>query len=201
MIAQRFRPLGWVVGVAVAATALYIVSLQVATERTRLEVIDRRIAATKRDIRQLQTELGTRASLRQLERWNGEVLALSTPESGQFLASELALGRLDGTKLPRSTSAPPPVTMVAFNQSAPPPVDVNVSPGSASQTVARPSQGIEHKSLAQLDLKNLKTARIERAVKPQQVAMLDRTLVDHRTLGDIMREAAFEAQMKDRKAP
>ena len=201
MIAQRFRPLGWVVGVAVAATALYIVSLQVATERTRLEVIDRRIAATKRDIRQLQTELGTRASLRQLERWNGEVLALSTPESGQFLASEVALGRLDGTKLPQSTASPPPVTLVAYSPSAQVSADVNAPSASVGQAAARSSPGVVQNALAQRDLKNPKTAKMERMVKSQQVAMLDRTLVDHRTLGDIMREAAFEAQMKDRKAP
>ena len=68
MIAHRFRPVVWVVGCAVAATALYTVSLGVASERTRLEDLDHKIAMTHRDIRQLQTELGTRASLRQLER-------------------------------------------------------------------------------------------------------------------------------------
>ena len=81
MIAQRFRPVGWVAGIALAATALYLVSLQVANERGRLEEIDRKIAHTSREIRQLQTEMGTRASLRQLERWNGEVLALSAPQA------------------------------------------------------------------------------------------------------------------------
>jgi hypothetical protein len=113
MIAQRFRPVGWVAGVALAATALYLVSLQVANERGRLEEIDRQIAATKREIRQLQTEMGTRASLRQLERWNGEVLALSAPQAGQYLINEAALDTFDGNDVGRKPSAPPPVMVAA----------------------------------------------------------------------------------------
>ena len=93
MIAQRFRPVGWVAGIALAATALYLVSLQVANERGRLERIDKKIAATKREILQLQTEMGTRASLRQLERWNGEVLSLSAPQAEQYLSGEASLSR------------------------------------------------------------------------------------------------------------
>jgi hypothetical protein len=118
MIAQRFRPVGWVAGVALAATALYLVSLQVASERGRLEEIDRKIAATKREIRQLQTEMGTRASLRQLERWNGEVLALSAPQAGQYLSGEAALDTLNRDELGSRPSAPPPVMVAAIRVDA-----------------------------------------------------------------------------------
>jgi hypothetical protein len=109
MITQRFRPVFWVAGVAVAATALYTVSLRVANERGRLESLDRQIVIAKRDIRQLQTELGSRGSLRQLERWNGEVLALVSPGASQFLPNEAALRRVDGTKLPATGYVPAPV--------------------------------------------------------------------------------------------
>lgn len=122
MIAQRFRPVGWVAGVALAATALYLVSLQVASERGRLEAIDRKIAATKREIRQLQTEMGTRASLRQLERWNGEVLALSAPQAGQYLSGEAGLETLNRDEIGRKPSAPPPV-MVAVTTDIAKPVE------------------------------------------------------------------------------
>ena len=122
MIAQRFRPVGWVAGIALAATALYLVSLQVASERGRLEQIDRKIAATKREIRQLQTEMGTRASLRQLERWNGEVLALSAPQAGQYLSGEAGLDTLNRDEIGRKPSAPPPV-MVAVTTDALNPVE------------------------------------------------------------------------------
>jgi hypothetical protein len=116
MIAQRFRSVGWVAGVAVAATLLYIISLQVATERGRLEAVDRKIAATKRDIRQLQTEMGTRGSLRQLERWNGEVLSLSTPGANQFLPSEDAISSIDRGNLGAAGAAPPPVMAAVMAQ-------------------------------------------------------------------------------------
>jgi hypothetical protein len=109
MITQRFRPVLWVGGVAIAATALYTVSLRVANERARLESLDRQIILAKRDIRQLQTEMGTRGSLRQLERWNGEVLALVSPKASQFLPNEAALRRVDGTKLPTTGYVPAPV--------------------------------------------------------------------------------------------
>lgn len=128
MIAQRFRPVGWVAGVALAATALYLVSLQVASERGRLEEIDRKIAATKREIRQLQTEMGTRASLRQLERWNGEVLALSAPQAGQYLSGEAALDTLNRDELGSKPSAPPPVMVAAVRADATKPVEKTAPP-------------------------------------------------------------------------
>ena len=124
MIAQRFRPLGWVAGIALAATALYLVSLQVATERGRLETIDKKIAATKREIRQLQTEMGTRASLRQLERWNGEVLSLSAPQAGQYLSGEAALASLNQDKIGHSPAAPPPAIVAATDATTAKPATV-----------------------------------------------------------------------------
>ena len=109
MIAQRFKSVAWVAGVALAATLLYIISLQVATERGRLQLLDEQIVETQRDIRQLQTEFGTRASLRQLERWNGEALALSAPSAGQYLNSEAAISDIDQDQLGDATAAPPPM--------------------------------------------------------------------------------------------
>lgn len=108
MITQRFRPLFWVAGVAVAATALYTVSLKVAHERARLDEVDLMIAQTKRDIRQLQTELETRSSMRQLERWNGEALALSAPHAKQFLVNETDLSRVDALSDKSIVTTPAP---------------------------------------------------------------------------------------------
>lgn len=133
MIAHRFRPVVWVVGCAFAATALYTVSLSVAAERARLEKVDRQIANTQNEIRQLQTELGTRASLRQLERWNSEVLALGAPKAGQFRATETALQTLDGGILPASVGAPAPVMVAAATAPAP-------APANMTQPAARPVQ-------------------------------------------------------------
>lgn len=115
MIAQRFRSVGWVVGIAGAATLLYLISLQVASERGRLEEIDRKISSTKRDIRQLQTEMGTRASLRQLERWNGDqLLSLSAPQARQYLRNEASLASVRPSDLGGNTVAPPPAMLAVL---------------------------------------------------------------------------------------
>lgn len=91
MMAQGFKPVAWVAAVGAAALGCYLVSLQVASERAELASIERKIVAARQDIRSLQTELGTRGRLSQLEHWNAEVLALSAPASNQFLADEMML--------------------------------------------------------------------------------------------------------------
>jgi hypothetical protein len=94
MIARGFRSVIWVATVGSAALGCYMVSLRVATERNELAKVERQIVAAKRDIRSLQTELGTRGRMTQLEQWNAEVLALSAPSSAQFLKDEFTLARL-----------------------------------------------------------------------------------------------------------
>jgi hypothetical protein len=119
MIAQRFRNLGHVAMVASAATGLYLISLQVAAERGKLEAVERQIGAAKRDMRQLQTELGTRASMRQLERWNGDVLALSAPKASQFARDGAQLVALNLDDADRSPNAPPPAMALVAASPAP----------------------------------------------------------------------------------
>lgn len=94
MIAKGFKSVIWVATVGSAALACYMVSLRVATERNELAKVERQIIAAKRDIRSLQTELGTRGRMTQLEQWNAEVLALAAPSSAQFLKDEFTLARL-----------------------------------------------------------------------------------------------------------
>ena len=95
MIARGFKPVGWVAAVAGAALGCYMLSLNVAAERAELAKLEWKIVMAKRDIRSLQTELGTRGRLQQLESWNANVLALSAPTSAQFLQDELTLARFD----------------------------------------------------------------------------------------------------------
>jgi len=203
MIAQRFRPVVWVVGCSFAATALYTVSLGVASERTRLEELDQSIAMTRRDIRQLQTEMGTRASLRQLERWNGEVLALAAPSAAQFRATETALRTIDGSALPADGFAPPPVMVAAATraglapqgeataQAAPAakPAAVRVAAATVvEREIAVPS------SAAPAPAKPVVTEK-RPTTKAQRFAMLDRALVDKRTFGEILERAEDESRV------
>ncbi len=123
MIAQRFRAIGWVAIVAAAVCILYLISLQVAVERGKLEAVEAQIGVAERELRQLQTEMGTRASLRQLERWNGDVLALSAPKASQFVNSGAQLVALDLDDARGTPNAPPPA-MASI--AVPAPVDVTV---------------------------------------------------------------------------
>jgi hypothetical protein len=91
MIAQRMKPIGWVAGVACAALSFYLVSLQVASTRASLESTERRIVLAQRQIRHLETEFSARASLRQLEAYNQDVLALAAPKAEQYLTNEVQL--------------------------------------------------------------------------------------------------------------
>ena len=95
MSARSFKSVGWVAGVAAAALGCYMLSLQVAAERAELASVERRIVAARQAIRNLQTELGTRGRLQQLEHWNAEVLSLSAPVAGQFVENEVVLARLE----------------------------------------------------------------------------------------------------------
>ena len=195
MITQRFRPVGWVASVAAAATILYLISLQVATERGRLEEIDSKIASTTREIRQLQTELGTRASLRQLERWNSEVLALSAPGAGQFLNNEAALASVDQSNIGKKTATTPMVAVMATQTSQ----DANAA-APAPTLVAK----IASVAMASPPVKLTKQDRaIQKAMgmpkrEGNRVALVDASLLDR---GALEKAAKGEAQSQQKARP
>jgi hypothetical protein len=122
MIATRFRTVGWVAGIALAALACYLVSLRVAAERAQVSRLDHQIFGARNDIQELGTELGTRSRLVQLERWNADVLALTAPKAGQYLAGEMQLATLATPPVDHATtpdeaalSAPPAVAKAAYH--------------------------------------------------------------------------------------
>lgn len=94
MSVRSFRPVIAVASVAAAALSCYLVSLRVASERAALENVETSIVLAQRDIRTLQTEIGTRGRLEQLERWNVRVLALAAPKADQFVDGGYQLARL-----------------------------------------------------------------------------------------------------------
>ena len=94
MSSRSFHSLFMVASCAGAALGCYLVSLRVASERAALEDVETRIVLAQRDMRLLQTEIGTRGRLSQLERWNAGAFALSAPAAGQFLKGGFELARL-----------------------------------------------------------------------------------------------------------
>jgi hypothetical protein len=94
MSGRSFHSLFMVASCAGAALGCYLVSLRVASERASLESVETKIVLAQRDLRVLQTEIGTRGRLAQLERWNASVLAMSAPAADQFLSGSFELARL-----------------------------------------------------------------------------------------------------------
>src|SRR5688500_486548 len=136
MIARGFRSVVWVAAVGGAALGCYMLSLQVATERADLAKVERQIIATKQQIRALQTELGTRGRLSQLEQWNADVLALSAPGAGQFLESNLSLARFDVRQ--RTLADQAEVRMAAAAPAPAAPVAATVRMAAAASSSAPP---------------------------------------------------------------
>ena len=94
MSSRSFRSVFMVASCAGAALSCYLVSLRVASERAALEDVETKIVLAQRDMRVLQTEIGTRGRLSQLERWNAGAFALSAPSADQFLKGSFELARL-----------------------------------------------------------------------------------------------------------
>jgi len=94
MSARSFRSVFMVASCAGAALGCYLVSLNVASERAELESVEARIVDTQRQIRTLQTEIGTRGRLAQLERWNVRFIRLSAPNADQFVDGGFQLATL-----------------------------------------------------------------------------------------------------------
>jgi hypothetical protein len=94
MSTRSFGSLFMVASCAGAALGCYLVSLRVASERAALENVETRIVSTQGELRMLQTEIGTRGRLSQLERWNAGAFALSAPAASQFVGGSFELAKL-----------------------------------------------------------------------------------------------------------
>lgn len=181
MAISGFKGFGWILGLATVAPACYMVSSMVAAERARVEAVERAIVQARRDIRALETEFDTRSNFAQLERWNGEVLALAAPRPEQFVDNDRALAQLnmpaDGMQLaslvvPSAPAEPAVVAAQPANPVAAAPAPVVVRNPTVAAAAPAPVAAALH---------------VAAPVKPrpQRVAMLD---------GSLLRELASEAQ-------
>jgi hypothetical protein len=198
MIARRLRPIGWVAGVAGAALGFYLVSLQVAAERTALESVERRILVTQRQIRQLETEFGARASLRQLESYNDEVLALAAPKVDQYLTSEVQLASYAPAE--GGDIGKPAVALASAEAPAPAPAAVAARPTFRPAVVTDAKTADAPVVPAARRAPLIQTVAMIEPIAPPRLAAPARSkaagLLDERALGDIARKAAREAKAK-----
>lgn len=192
----RLKGLGWLTGCAIVAIGFYLVSSQVAAERKRLEQVDRRILSAERDIRALETEFDVRANLAQLERWNGNTLALTVPTAQQFVRDERALAALSpvqglpapGRDVQLQTAqlivpAAPVATVI--------PAVATASAGSTPAVVKVAAVQVAA-AAAPVGVTRVAVRAVAAPVKVAKVAMLDRGLLSDNTLGDLLSGARAE---------
>ncbi|WP_343343687.1 hypothetical protein WJT74_08505 [Sphingomicrobium sp. XHP0239] len=103
---RGFSHILWTLGAGAAVLVCYLISLQVATSRAELERVEHQIALASRDIRDLETEIGTRGRLSQLERWNVNFLQLSAPDADQFAADAYVVAAMIRPEEPNRMDAP-----------------------------------------------------------------------------------------------
>jgi hypothetical protein len=196
MAIKALSGFGWFLTGVVVTPACYLVSSQVAAERSKVEAVERAIAKAHKDIRGLETEFDTRANLAQLERWNGEVMRYTAPTPRQFLASDTELAALrpmegDGTAERYAAMVVP--------QGLP---EVVRGPTVASDAVAAVKSAVVEKAApAPVAVAAAAVAKPKRAdapapvvAKDKAVAALDRSLLKDSSFGDLMQGVRAEAR-------
>lgn len=194
MIANRFKPMGLVLIGMTAAMGFYLISSRVASERTALEKVDRQILAARKQIRQLQTEIGTRASMRQLEQWNGEVLALSAPDASQYV-QEAALGHIDRVGITDGPRFMPAQMVTAMANTALPP---QIAPAAVRSDAVDISSANVRRALvdeSRSKPKSMAVGTIAATKASPTVAKMEKKLLDDRLLGEL----AHAARVEERK--
>ncbi len=196
MIARGFRPVAWVAAVGTAALGCYMLSLQVAAERSELASLETQIIRTQQDIRSLQTEIGTRGRLQQLEHWNAEVLALSAPVAGQFLESGLTLARFDVDEQPADAHGKVQLASASVPSSAAPQAQaVSTARPAVARTSNEGPKAAEPSLVRRASLEMVPEARIP-AVRPAAVQVRS-SLLDESTLRELTAQALAESGSKD----
>lgn len=207
----RLKGLGWFGGVVIVSLGFYLISLQVAAERKRLEQMNGSIGLAQRDIRALETEFDVRSNLTQLERWNGDTLALASPTAGQFVRDE---GQLASISFDRASpmagqqqgairtaalvvpSLPSPARLAPTPVIDETPTVAPVArPAALVKVAAHPAEAVVPKLTAAVVMRTAvvePTAALSR--KGKAVAMLDKSLLSDTTLGDLASGARAEAR-------
>ena len=208
--AYRLKGLGWFGGVVVVSLSFYLVSLQVAAERKRLAQVDAKISAAEREIRSLETEFDVRSNLAQLERWNGNTLALVAPTAAQFVRDEAQLASISFRPgmpggdaaiqtaqliVPQSpVDVAPAVLDQAPAAAAPTLVQVAAKPADPRPATVKVAAAVTEPVRPSIIKAAVVTAGAPVATirKANAVAMLDKSLLSDATLGDLMSGARSE---------
>jgi hypothetical protein len=153
MSVRSFHSVFMASAVAGAALGCYLVSLRVASERAALEQVESQIVQTQSNIRLLQTEVGTRSRLAQLERWNVRALALSAPAADQILADKFQLANFVQPEPKHEIEAP------VVLASAPAPMPSQPLAENPNSDGAAPPSGLLHEASLKVETRPAQPAR------------------------------------------
>ncbi|PTS74606.1 hypothetical protein DBR17_16865 [Sphingomonas sp. HMWF008] len=189
MLGLAWKSLGWFLAGVAVALGFLLVPLQVAAERKKLDRTAAEIARAKRDIRALETEFDTRASLAQLDKWNAESLGMVAPAADQFVADEAALASIEPTAAgsgPQMASFVPAAPVYATTSQAP-----VAEPAAAAPPETAPAPRAAMAAVSQPTSQPAARPRTE--ARPRAaVALLDRALLDDSVIGDLRSGARAE---------
>ncbi|ARS27458.1 hypothetical protein [Sphingomonas sp. KC8] len=179
--AARFRSVLWVAAASTAGLGCYLVTQGVAAERAELARTERAIFANRIAIRDLETELGTRASMAQLERWNVQVLALKAPEARQFVNGNVQLASLGMAVQPAMTAK---LVQVAATKPATPPPPATPDVPETAEPLLRHATYVKPAPDRVAQLEQKISARGERLLNADALAELGRIARTERGTGN-----------------
>lgn len=184
MLGLAWKSLMWFLAGVAVALGFLLVPLQVAAERKKLDRTASEIVRAQRDIRALETEFETRASLAQLDRWNADSLRLVAPSADQFVSDEQALAAIDVRRTPDDGA----VQMASFVPAGP------VAPAVAGQSPATPAPvAVPAEAPAPEPVVRTPARTAQASVsRRHDVALLDRALLDDSMIGDLRSGASAE---------
>jgi hypothetical protein len=154
MSTRSFGSVFMVATCAGAALGCYLVSLRVASERAQLEDVEARIVDTQRDLRTLQTEIGTRGRLSQLERWNAGAFELSAPAATQILQGSFELAKLTQPQHQVDFHAPVVLASAPAPEPQKPPIGQAQMDDAGAPTATAPKTLLHEASLKTVNLNN-----------------------------------------------
>lgn len=185
MLGLAWKSLVWFLAGVAVALGFLLVPLQVAAERKKLDRTAAEIVRAQRDIRALETEFETRASLAQLDRYNADSLRLVAPSADQFVSDEQALAAIDVRRAPGDGA----VQIASFVPAGPvAPAVAGQPPATTSAPVAVPAEALGPEPVVRTPARTAQASVSRR----HDVALLDRALLDDSMIGDLRSSASAE---------
>ncbi len=193
---KRLKNIGWLALVFATAVLLYPLSLNVAALHSDLAKVNSDILETEREIRFLQAEIRTRASVAQLEEWNSLLYGYAPPSAEQFIDGERGLASLGGQE-----QVVKPI-MVAVND-----IDGVAPAGEIGTAGGAPSLIVEDKPVNREKTREVQVAMastVKTSLEPSRAAPKGRTerlaSIDEKLLSDsVLREIQTVADKENRR--